>query len=298
MTTITKAIMKPFEEYLAAKGHSEKTRASIIKGVRQFETWAFSQHFKRIDSAGYPEILLYIKHCTASGNAKKTISLKLLFLRHYFDFLVKTGHVNDNPVEGIQMKGVKRHALHNILSREELDKLYEVYVHPGITGQRNKVVLGLFIFQGIRSEELALLQVSDIDVKGGKIRIPGARKTNARMLDLQPTQIMEVWEYINNTRPSLLIKTSKTTEQLSLSTGSGMNLPNTLQYLLSQLKALDKRISSFRQLRASVITGWLNVYNLRQVQYMAGHRYVSSTEKYKINDLDGLIEDIAKYHPL
>ena len=31
---------------------------------------------------------------------------------------------------------------------------------------------------------------------------------------------------------------------------------------------------------------------------MAGHRYVSSTEAYKINDLEGLQEDIGKFHPL
>ncbi len=53
-----------------------------------------------------------------------------------------------------------------------------------------------------------------------------------------------------------------------------------------------------KQLRTSVITHWLKNYNLREVQYMAGHRYVSSTEAYQINDLDDLIEDIGKYHPL
>ncbi|MDR3711312.1 MAG: site-specific integrase [Puia sp.] len=297
-TTMIKSNLKRFEDYLAAKGHSKKTGASVVKGVRQFEKWAISQPFKKTVNATYSEILLYIKHCTTSGNAKKTVSLKLLFLRHYYEFLVKTGQATQNPVEGMQIQGVKRNILHNILSREELDKLYQVHKHPGLTGQRNKVIVGLFIFQGVRPEELALLQVSDIDLKSGKINIPGARRTNARTLDLQPAQIMEVWEYIQNTRPALLLQTSKTTEQLFISAGNGVNLPNTLQYFLSQLKALDKRITNLKQLRASVITAWLKVYNLRRAQYMAGHRYVSSTEKYKINDLDGLIEDITKYHPL
>jgi len=46
-----------------------------------------------------------------------------------------------------------------------------------------------------------------------------------------------------------------------------------------------------------VITHWLKLHNLRKVQYMAGHRYISSTESYKANNLDGLKEDIAKFHP-
>jgi hypothetical protein len=31
---------------------------------------------------------------------------------------------------------------------------------------------------------------------------------------------------------------------------------------------------------------------------MAGHRFVSSTESYKINDLDDLQDEIGKYHPI
>jgi hypothetical protein len=33
------------------------------------------------------------------------------------------------------------------------------------------------------------------------------------------------------------------------------------------------------------------------VQYMAGHRYVSSTENYLVNDIEDLQDDITKYHP-
>jgi integrase/recombinase XerD len=29
---------------------------------------------------------------------------------------------------------------------------------------------------------------------------------------------------------------------------------------------------------------------------MAGHRYVSSTEQFLVNEMDGMIEDIDKYH--
>jgi integrase/recombinase XerD len=47
-----------------------------------------------------------------------------------------------------------------------------------------------------------------------------------------------------------------------------------------------------------MITHWLKHYNLRQVQYMAGHKYVSSTERYQQNNLDKLQGQVEKYHPL
>ena len=72
----------------------------------------------------------------------------------------------------------------------------------------------------------------------------------------------------------------KETKQLLLTKGSSDHLQNAIQKLLEKLKKKHKEIENLKQIRASVITGWLKVYNLREVQYMAGHRYVSSTESY------------------
>jgi len=49
---------------------------------------------------------------------------------------------------------------------------------------------------------------------------------------------------------------------------------------------------------AFVITAWLKQYDLRKTQYLAGHKYVSSTEDYKANVIDELQEDIRKFLPL
>ena len=57
-------------------------------------------------------------------------------------------------------------------------------------------------------------------------------------------------------------------------------------------------IVNVRQLRASVIVKWLKLYNLRKVQYLAGHRYISATESYQQSEMEGLTEEVNKYHPL
>jgi hypothetical protein len=73
---------------------------------------------------------------------------------------------------------------------------------------------------------------------------------------------------------------------------------NFLNRLIKTLSGHNPSITSLQQLRTCVITHWLKTHNLRQVQYMAGHRFVSSTEAYLVNDLDDLMEDIGKFHPL
>lgn len=60
----------------------------------------------------------------------------------------------------------------------------------------------------------------------------------------------------------------------------------------------EPRLNNMAQIRASVITNWLQHYNLREVQYMAGHKYVSSTERYRTDNLEDLQKELEKCHPL
>jgi len=78
----------------------------------------------------------------------------------------------------------------------------------------------------------------------------------------------------------------------------GQALNNTLNKLLQQITKLEPKVKTLQQLRASVITAWLKTHNLREAQHKAGHRYVSNTEAYLINDLEGLAEDVARFHPI
>lgn len=76
------------------------------------------------------------------------------------------------------------------------------------------------------------------------------------------------------------------------------NFHNITQQMLKNLRKINSRIKNCDQIRASVITQWLKQYDIRKVQYLAGHKYVSSTEEYKANNIDELQDDITKYHPL
>jgi integrase/recombinase XerD len=68
--------------------------------------------------------------------------------------------------------------------------------------------------------------------------------------------------------------------------------------LMTNVRKINPGIINAKHIRASVITKWLKVYNLREVQYLAGHRYISSTERYLENDLEGLLEEVQQYHPM
>lgn len=73
---------------------------------------------------------------------------------------------------------------------------------------------------------------------------------------------------------------------------------NTLHKLWAQITKLEPKVKTLQPLRASVIRHWITTLNLREAQHSAEYRYVSSTEAYLINDLEGVAEDMARFHPI
>ena len=110
--------------------------------------------------------------------------------------------------------------------------------------------------------------------------------------------MLELYKYQLEIRPKLLEERTTENPKLFVSTGSSAKLQNTVQILSNQLKKNYSHFTGFPQIRASVIAGWLKTHPLRQVQYWAGHKYVSSTERYLLGDLEGLKQSVEQFHPL
>jgi site-specific recombinase XerD len=309
--------MTKFKEWLQIKGYSNRTVETIIRAVEYFKTWMEKENISDIAEVSHNDVIAYVQHFNLKGTAKKTIAHYIMHLSKYYNFLQEEGKLNDNPCSHIKIKGIKRKVLYEILSREELEQLYNNYVTeiiieksvtmknpppqhiPKLARKRNKVILGLLVFQAIRSEEIAGLKVQHIKLHEGKIFIPGSNRSNERTLKLESQQVFDLLDYINDTRKQILLhrKLTTTVQEVFLNMEGGGHFSNVLGTLLKHLKQINGKVQSLDQIRASVIVHWLKLYNLRKVQVMAGHRYISSTEKYQSNNLDDLKEDIGKYHP-
>ena len=204
----------------------------------------------------------------------------------------------ESPGGELRIRGQRHKVLSelgHLLEEEELLEIYESYGAAGLSGKRNKAVLGVLIWQGLKRGELEKLRINDVDLERALIRIPETGMSNSRVLDLSGQQMKGMEDYIYQIRP--LINT-KSSDRLFISMGTGNQLSNSLSYLVRNLKKENPKLKSFTQIRQSVITKWLKQYDIRTVQYMAGHRNVSSTHRYKASDLEGLQERIEEIHPL
>ncbi len=310
-------MMNKFKEWLQIKGYSSTTVETVIKAVKYFIAWSEKENITDIAEISHNDVIAYIQHYNIKGTGKKTIAHYIMHLKKYFDWLISEGEVADNPCSNIKIKGIQRKVLHEILTIEELEKLYNDYGTEiniertermkspppqqlqNLARKRNKVILGLFIYQGLRTEEIIKLQMIDVKLREGKIFIAGARRSNERTLKLESHQVFDLLDYINDTRKQILHHRNITepNQELFLNLGQSNRKNNLFSMLLTHLKKTNSKIKTLEQIRASVIVHWLKLYNLRKVQIMAGHRYISSTENYKANNLDDLKEDIKNYHP-
>ena len=67
---------------------------------------------------------------------------------------------------------------------------------------------------------------------------------------------------------------------------------------MGELRRINPLVKNATQLKMSLVSHWLETKDLRVVQDMAGHRYVSSTERYQTCHLQSLQNDLDRFHPL
>ena len=311
---------KGFTAYLESKEYTVKTIKYSIKFVENF----FARLKKEETQITKPDVLKYLEYLkTHTKQQNSSRNHQLSALNHYFTFLYKEGKITENPCLLIKIRGIKRKTLYKIFTPEELDELcdnyYELFVRnfddshhrsnpqrqrAALCRERNAVILSILTNQGVVTGEMNKMELDDVDLIKAKIKIRGGRHSNERTIPLKASQIGLIMNYLQNIRPQILEYQTKETNKLFLPLPNGNQkqtnsdvLSNIFIKLTKQTKTINKKFFNFKQVRASVITNWLKIYGLRKTQYLAGHRYVSSTEDYLPNNLDNLIDDINKLNP-
>ncbi len=299
-------MIERFKDYLQQRRYRESTVNGHVQNVGYFLKWIENNGLHEPENLQYTDLLNYVQYeqqrnlpTGRHGIDVSTINLRISSISKYFEFLKSEGTVNRNPVRTLRIKGKAKTVIQNPLKYDELLGLYNGYkalqkqsLHQKKTDlahERNIIILGLLIWQGLHSGELEKLEVNHINLNEGIICIPSTARSNSRELKLSTQQILTLHSYINGgTRDKLKPNDEK------LFAG---NLHNTISLLTEELKGINPQIKNAQHIRASVILHWLRQHNKRQVQYMAGHKYINSTEMYEVQELETLTSQLTKHHP-
>ena len=300
-----------FREWLTLKGYSSATVGTVVRQTTDFLAWVQKEGFPDPGGLSYNDLLKYVQACQQRDVSQKVIAHYMIDVRKLYDFLISEGIAKDNPAAFIKLRGIKRRVYHHLLSPEELERLYreypiEIRQEPGriippqernlLSRRRNKVMVGLLINQGLRVEELRALCAQDLALREGNLTVHSQRRTAQRVLALESYQVYELMDYVQTVRKAF-IQVQEPSDKLFLQWRNGEHFYSITGQLLLHLRKINASVKNLDQIRASVITHWVKVYDLRKAQYLAGHRYVSSTEAYKQQLFDELQADVKKFHP-
>ena len=292
--------MKTFTEYLRSKNYRPKTLQAYTREGRKFQQW-LADHQLKVEELTYKNLLQLIRHSRAAGRNRQEVNKHLHIAEKYINYQISEGNMTENPVTGLRIKGPGRRLPHDLVEWEDLEALYNNYPVTDAITQRNKILLGLMVHQGLKLQDIEKLETSHLKLHTGTIYVPGGRQNNSRTLQLDASQILPLQEYIQNTREQLMEAARKRhfkcaqrdIRTLFFGTGGG-KAEGTLSYFLRHLKPPLTVV----RIRNSVIAHWLKSKDIRVVQYMAGHKYVSSTERFRAVRLEDLQESLKKFHPL
>jgi site-specific recombinase XerD len=282
-----------FVEYLQQKKYSPVTVEGYSDRIEQFLTWLQSENIAAAAFI-YNDLLLFMQYVNEQGIGKRTLNTILCVIRHYCNYLIHEKKRTDNPAAGVFIRGLIRKLPANLLNMEDLEELYKQYSIQLNVDHSKKIMFGLLVYQGLTVGELMRIERRDIRLKEGKIKIGGTKTTNERILALNATQVIELQQYLDKNK----LKEGKLFAKRRRKDISERNINNRLQHMFNQLKQLNSEVINAKQIRSSVITHWLRKDHLRQVQYMAGHKYVRSTQRYQLNNLDDLKNELLQHHPM
>ena len=159
-------------------------------------------------------------------------------------------------------------------------------------------MISLLIYQALKPNEIEALQCDEINLEEATIYIKPSAKNNSRTLHLKANQILMFKNYLEETRIKLLQENTST----SLIIGQRkepMTAEDITKHIKRNYNIYKPRNVNAMTIRQSVITNLLKQHNdLRIVQSFAGHKYLSTTERYKQTNVKALQSALQIYHPI
>ncbi len=228
-----------------------------------------------------------------AGLSAKSTQRLLSSWRSFFTYQQRHHLRDNNPVIGVQApKGDKKLPKH--LDTEQVDHLLDQPIDQSDPLQvRDLAMLELTYSSGLRLSELAGLQLTDIDLQDGSLRVTGkGNKTRLLPLGSQARKALKNWLQQRH----LLAKAGA--QALFISQRGSSISPRSIQQRMAKMASHQGLKLHPHMLRHSFASHMLQSSgDLRAVQELLGHADISTTQVYTHLDYQHLAQVYDQAHP-
>lgn len=283
-----------FITYLATERNvSPHTLAAYRADLEQFRAFVSREKGEGVAVEAVDHLLIrrYLAYLH-TDHAKSSIGRKLASIRAFFRFLLRTGRAAKNPAELVSTpKREKKIPFH--LNIDEVTVLVEAPREENLLSLRDRVILETLYSCGIRVSELTGLDVGDLDLEGGVVKVLGkGGKERIVPVGRQAREAVTAYLAARNDPPydAPLLVNARGGRLTRRSVARIVD-----KYIL-RLAAMKK--VSPHTLRHTFATHMLEGgADLRAIQELLGHASLSTTQKYTHVSIDRLMEVYDKAHP-
>lgn len=247
-------------------------------------------HWRNVEPA---DVRILVSKQHQKGHTGRTIARQLSALRSLYNWLLKRKLCTSNPAKDIRAPK-DRKPLPATLDPEEVQQLLTKSADSTLD-LRDTAIFELFYSSGLRLSELVGIDISDMDLREGQVRVTGkGNKVRILPVGSKAIQALSSWlnvreQWLQGEQAALFL--SKRGKRLA-----ARSVQDRLKKLA--LKTGLSRNCYPHMLRHSFASHMLESSgDLRAVQEMLGHADISTTQIYTHLDFQHLASVYEKAHP-
>jgi len=218
-------------------------------------------------------------------------------LRVFFRWCVKEGYLKQNPTDDIELPKMEKRLPPKLTKQDTLKLLEIVYNYPydyKFLRYRNHAIFSMFVFAGLRKNELLKIKYQDVDIENLSIFVSQGKGSKDRVVPMSYTLAQSLKRYLlerkrlNKTCPEFFASMNRNHGY----TESGMKR---LVIQMREASGLKFTVHKLRHTFATLmLEGGCDIYSLSR---MMGHSDIKTTTIYLAASAEHLRSQMVK-HPL
>ena len=203
-------LFEGYEIHLQAAGRRPSTVLWYRKHIGKFLTWLDQQPgtntLDRIKALHIRKYITFLQNGVSAwesnryvptqerGLSSAYISGAVSALRAWFNWMEKEDYLADNPLRKVPNPKVRKRLIEP-LEAEELKRLLKAISGTTPISYRNRAVVLTLLDTGLRVSELCQLEVEDVDLKGGWLRVQEGKGWQERKVPIGGALRRALWQY-------------------------------------------------------------------------------------------------------
>ncbi len=287
-----------FIDYLVKeRNYSNNTIIAYKNDLNVFKNYCLKEfNHENLKTSDYSFIRSWIVSLVESGLTNRSVNRKISVLRSYFNFLLKIGEIEKNPLKN--HKPLKEEKKVQVpFSENEINLLLNGnYFTKDYEGTMIKTLIELFYSTGLRLSEVTNLKTSSIDLINRKIKVLGKRNKERIIPIIDPLK-NQLFKFQELKRE--IIEESE--NEFFFVDKKNLKLKNIYVYklvnnYLNKVSTKSKR--SPHMLRHSFATHLLNNgADINSVKELLGHASLAATQIYTHTSMEKIKSIYKKSHP-